>query len=312
MNCSGDLATAPTSTAPAPATVPGVASPGTPSAAILQRSTAPSSGEPSLHFDVDVILRKVDGLRRPDPCVRNLRQSDNEALPGTERPPSGVKSSKPPTIPPSKIATDPTSRAEAEAACLRSCCSESSKAAAMSGLSLIRQAGEAGIVLTDLLSSIASSSQPLAPPNAAAAHPLRASAEVDMANEAVRILLNFGLARRLPGHDSVHIVASEHSQRLFHTAVENQITEGSTVLSEDAHGGLHEQPDPGEEEVPVTVPWVDHTGRINAPFLTSMVRRILALVDAHPGVSEQVRGTCLIENQFSFHMLGDIFLSVPR
>ena len=100
------------------------------------------------------------------------------------------------------------------------------------------------------------------------------------------MLLNFGLARRLPGYDSVHMVASEHSQRLFHT--NNQITEGLTVLSEDPRG-LREQPEAaGEEEVPVTVPWVDHTGRINTPFLTSLVRRILALVDAHPGVSEQV------------------------
>ena len=50
--------------------------------------------------------------------------------------------------------------------------------------------------------------------------------------------------------------------------------------------GLHEQPEAGED-VPV-VPWVDHTGRINKPFLKSLVRWILALVDENPGVSEKV------------------------
>ena len=77
----------------------------------------------------------------------------------------------------------------------------------MSGLSLIRQTGEADIALPT-------------------------SAEADMANEAVQMPLNFGLAQRLPGRDSAHhIVASEHSQRLFHT--KNQITERLTVLSDD-------------------------------------------------------------------------------
>ena len=222
---------------------------------------------------------------------------------------SGPASGRPPLFSARLVAADPTVRADAERACLLQCQTlstadtvptapapapgashPSQRDTASRCLALLRAAGQGGLTLSALATQLPTTQPPQQQqrPGILPAAPGAGSSPAEL-HAALEALQLYGLLRHLPGYNAEHLVASEHSQRLVHerkAAGANEVA-GAELEAEEGSGA-----EVGEEagggaggDVPLR-PWLDHEGNVNVPMLSGLVRRVLALVDAQPGLPE--------------------------